>query len=98
MRNKIITNLKSLDCDKNSHLLLAVSGGIDSMVMLHFFQQNKKQFKFSVAHINHNYHSESKKMENLFYLKKKKAKRFVGQKKKWNTFLACKNWNSSLTN
>ena len=35
------------------------------MVMLHFFQQNKKQFKFSVAHINHNYHSESKKMENL---------------------------------
>jgi len=40
MRNKIITNLKSLDCDKNSHLLLAVSGGIDSMVMLHFFQQN----------------------------------------------------------
>ena len=65
MRNKIITNLKSLDCDKNSHLLLAVSGGIDSMVMLHFFQQNKKQFKLSVAHINHNYHSESKKMENL---------------------------------
>ena len=65
MRNKIITNLKSLDCDKNSHLLLAVSGGIDSMVMLHFFQQNEKQFKFSVAHINHNYHSESKKMENL---------------------------------
>ena len=65
MRNKIITNLKSLDCDKNSHLLLAVSGGIDSMVMLHFFQHNKKQFKFSVAHINHNYHSESKKMENL---------------------------------
>jgi len=33
--------------------------------MLHFFQQNEKQFKFSVAHINHNYHSESKKMENL---------------------------------
>ena len=65
MQNKIITNLKYLDCDKNSHLLLAVSGGIDSMVMLHFFQQNKKQFKFSVAHINHNYHSESKKMENL---------------------------------
>ena len=65
MRNKIIVNLKSLDCDKNSHLLLAVSGGIDSMVMLHFFKKNKKQFKFSVAHINHNYHSESKKMENL---------------------------------
>ena len=40
MRNKIITNLKYLDCDNNSHLLLAVSGGIDSMVMLHFFQQN----------------------------------------------------------
>lgn len=65
MQNKIIKNLKSLDCNENVHLLLAVSGGIDSMVMLHFFQQNQKHFKFSVAHINHNYHSESIKMENL---------------------------------
>ena len=52
MQNKIIKNLESFDCDKNVHLLLAVSGGIDSMVMLHFFQQNKF-FKFYVAHINH---------------------------------------------
>ena len=42
-----------------------MSGGIDSMVLLKFFQKNYKSFRFSVAHINHNYHSDAKKMENL---------------------------------
>ena len=65
MQNKIIKNLESFDCDKNVHLLLAISGGIDSMVMLHFFQQNKFSFKFSVAHINHCYNADNQKMENL---------------------------------
>ena len=35
------------------------------MVLLNFFQKNHESFTFSVAHINHNYHSDSKKMENL---------------------------------
>ena len=64
MQNKIIKNLESFDSDKNVHLLLAISGGIDSMVMLHFFQQNKF-FKFSVAHINHCFNADNQKMENL---------------------------------
>ena len=65
MQNRIISNLKSLIDYENPHFLLAVSGGIDSMVLLIFFQKNYKSFRFSVAHINHNYHSDAKKMENL---------------------------------
>ncbi|QPC47991.1 tRNA lysidine(34) synthetase TilS [Mangrovibacillus cuniculi] len=36
-------------------ILLAVSGGIDSMVLLHFFYQHRTQFgvTLSVAHVNH---------------------------------------------
>ena len=65
MQNKIISNLKSLIDNEKHHFLLAVSGGIDSMVLLKFFQKNHESFRFSVAHINHNYHSDAKKMENL---------------------------------
>ena len=65
MQNRIISNLKSLIDYENPHFLLAVSGGIDSMVLLKFFQKNYKSFRCSVAHINHNYHSDAKKMENL---------------------------------
>ena len=65
MQNRITLNLKTLIDSKKPHFLLAVSGGIDSMVLLNFFQKNHESFTFSVAHINHNYHSDSKKMENL---------------------------------
>ena len=65
MQNRITLNLKTLIDNKKPHFLLAVSGGIDSMVLLNFFQKNQESFTFSVAHINHNYHSDSKKMENL---------------------------------
>ena len=65
MQNRIISNLKSFVDNENPHFLLAVSGGVDSMVLLKFFQKNHESFRFSVAHINHNYHSDSKKMENL---------------------------------
>jgi len=65
MQNRIISNLKSLIDNEKPHFLLAVSGGIDSMVLLKFFQKNQESFRFSVAHVNHNYHSDAKKMENL---------------------------------
>ena len=65
MQNRITLNLKTLIDNKKPHFLLAVSGGIDSMVLLNFFQKNHESFTFSVAHINHNYHSDAKKMENL---------------------------------
>ena len=65
MQNKIISNHDSLIENEKPHFLLAVSGGIDSMVLLKFFQKNNESYKFSVAHVNHNYHSDAKKMEYL---------------------------------
>ena len=65
MQNKILSNISSLLENEKPHFLLAVSGGIDSMVLLDFFQKNYELLNFSVAHINHNYHSESKRMENF---------------------------------
>jgi len=69
MQNKILSNIDSLIGDENSHFLLAVSGGVDSMVLLDLFQKNHDSLNYSVAHINHNYHSESKRMENFVKVK-----------------------------
>ncbi len=64
MQNKILSNIQSIIGNKKPHFLLAISGGIDSMVLLDLFQKNNDLLNFSVAHINHNYHSESKAMED----------------------------------
>ena len=45
-------------------LLLAVSGGIDSMVMLHLFQQ--LPYKFSVAHVNFGLREEESEADEQF--------------------------------
>ena len=58
MKNKIIDSIKSLQNHKKQHFLLAVSGGIDSMVMLDFFNRNSNLVDISVCHVNHNYHSD----------------------------------------
>ena len=65
MKNKIIDSIKSLQSYKKQHFLLAVSGGIDSMVMLDFFNRNSNLADISVCHVNHNYHSDSEKMSAL---------------------------------
>ena len=65
MKNKIIDSLKSLDTKKQQHFLLAVSGGIDSMVMLDFFNKNTNLANISVCYVNHNFHSSCKRMGNL---------------------------------
>ncbi len=47
--------------EDNDVLLLAVSGGIDSMVMLHYLasMKNKKNIKMAVAHFDHQVREES---------------------------------------
>ena len=65
MKNRIIENLKSLDTQKKQHFLLAVSGGIDSMVTLDFFYNNPSLASVTACYINHNSHSKSKKMGKL---------------------------------
>ncbi len=53
MVSRFLINIKSKEFfDIKKRLLLAVSGGIDSMVLLHLMQQT--DYQISVAHINHN--------------------------------------------
>lgn len=65
MKNKIIASIEGLQNEKKQHFLLAVSGGIDSMAMLDFFNKNSSLANISVCYINHNYHANSKKMGKL---------------------------------
>ena len=68
MKNRIISRVRALSHKNYSpHFLLAVSGGIYSMVMLDFFVKNQSNLdcKISVCHINHNYHSKSLKMSKI---------------------------------
>ncbi len=41
---------------KNSSIIVAVSGGIDSVVLLHFLAKNKQKFNISLAVAHVNYH------------------------------------------
>ena len=65
MKNKIIASIEGLQNQKKQHFLLAVSGGIDSMVMLDFFNKNSSLANISVCYVDHNYHANSKKMGKL---------------------------------
>ena len=58
--NKISKNIP-----EESHILLAVSGGVDSVVLMHLCSKMSTNYKISIAHVNHNFHKDSKKMENF---------------------------------
>ena len=49
MQNKILSNIQSIIGNEKPHFLLAVSGGVDSMVLLELFQENNELLNFSVA-------------------------------------------------
>jgi tRNA(Ile)-lysidine synthase len=50
MKEAFVSYIKTLSLSDDDRLLLAVSGGVDSMVMLHLFAQT--QFNVGVAHCN----------------------------------------------
>ena len=56
---------KTLQKTNKTKFLLAVSGGIDSMVLLKIATliKNYKNFSFRAIHINHNYSSNAMEME-----------------------------------
>lgn len=63
---KILNKLKKLSNGGNlPPLLLCVSGGIDSMVMLDTFKKLSNSVEVLVSHINYNVHEFSKKAEEL---------------------------------
>lgn len=57
-----INEVKTL-LDGGHHALIGVSGGLDSMVLLTWFNQNKNEFstKFTVMYVNHGIHVDSNK-------------------------------------
>lgn len=67
--NQLEQYLTRLDViQKGDHIVLAVSGGRDSMVMLHLFDALKKKWKFEliVAHINHKLRGDESDADEKF--------------------------------
>ena len=67
MKNKIFKAIKDFNLLENTcSIVIGVSGGIDSVSLLHFFLNNFKNIKIIVAHINHNLRGqESLRDENF---------------------------------
>ena len=64
MRNKFLKYLeRTVDC-KNSSFLLAVSGGVDSMVLFDLFKESS--LNFSVAHCNFSLRGKDSDQDQLF--------------------------------
>ena len=57
---------KTLLKTSKTNFFLAISGGIDSMLMLRIAMliRNETSFSFRAIHINHNHSSNAKEMEN----------------------------------
>ena len=51
MQNKILSNIQSIIGNEKPHFLLAVSGGVDSMVLLELFQENNELLNFSALKV-----------------------------------------------
>lgn len=52
--------------NNTENIIIAVSGGVDSISLLHFFVNNFKEKKISVAHVNHNLRGEESDRDELF--------------------------------
>lgn len=71
MKSRIVKDFLTLRLEKGAKLLLGFSGGPDSMALLHFLLEAKKELDFSLhlAHVDHGWREESEKeaktLENL---------------------------------
>lgn len=70
MRNKIIETIKKYNMlGGGRNIVVAVSGGADSMCLLHFLCENKSELKINTltaAHVNHNIRGTEAKRDELF--------------------------------
>ena len=67
MKNKFFNELFSLVTNKNSTFLLAISGGVDSMVLAYLFRINN--INFSIAHCNFKLRGDESDGDELFIKK-----------------------------
>ena len=56
--------LEELRVPKTARILVAVSGGVDSMVLCHLLQES--DYKFGVAYVDHNTRAGQSKLDGLF--------------------------------
>ena len=63
VKKKVHQSLKSTDCN---NFLIAISGGLDSLFLLRVIHELSSEHKYNIRaiHINHNFSSNSKHMEN----------------------------------
>ena len=76
---KAVTGMISL----NSRVLVAVSGGPDSIVLLHLFQKlslENPNIKLAIAHLNHLSRGEDSNKDSVFVVE-------LGKKTKLDTFV-----------
>ena len=69
IEEKIINFVKKYDLvKKNQKILVALSGGPDSVFALHFFQkfQKKYQIQLSAVHVNHQLRGRDSNKDELF--------------------------------
>lgn len=94
MEKKFLENLKQFNFKKNTSILLAVSGGEDSVTMLDLFSKYKDMFDLNlfVCHFNHSLRKEADFDENFvknlsikynlkFFSKKEDVKKFSYENK-----------------
>ena len=111
MKNKFIKHLKEIVDYKNCSFLLAISGGVDSMVLFNLFKEYS--LNFSVAHCNFLLRGKSSDDDELFvkeicerfnyevYLKKFDTKKIASKSSVSIQMAARKlryNWFSDLLN
>lgn len=70
MKNKILQTISKYSLfGDNDNIVVAVSGGADSMCLLHFLYSFKDELKINLliaAHVNHNIRGEEAKRDELF--------------------------------
>lgn len=69
--------------NKQNHLIVGVSGGIDSMVLCHVLK--KLGYTFSIAHVNYNLRGKESKRDEQFVAKQAKLLGVVFYLKRFNT-------------
>ena len=66
MQKQFLTNCTKIGLNKQTKILLALSGGLDSVALLHLF--NLSGFSFQVAHCNFNLRAEESDVDEKFVI------------------------------
>ena len=83
MTEQFLQQLKHLKVSKRTKMLLAVSGGVDSMTLAHLL--NKNGYSFSIAHCNFALRGEESDLDQTFIKNISRLNKIQFFIKKFNT-------------